>query len=140
MQKNLKQYKNVEIIPCGMWSQKEELRFSKNGNAGSRITVHGATKIYVDSIDHMHAKVRVTLIKMDIEGMEMQALEGAKEIIMTQKPKLAICVYHLIRDIWQIQEKLMQFVPEYQFCLEQPVHVSMSETVLYAFVGGQSES
>ncbi len=77
---------------------------------------------------------------MDIEGMEMQALEGAKEIIMTQKPKLAICVYHLIRDIWQIQEKLMQFVPEYQFCLEQPVHVSMSETVLYAFVGGQSES
>ncbi len=64
-----------------MWSQKEELRFSKNGNAGSRITVHGATKIYVDSIDHMHAKVRVTLIKMDIEGSEMAALKGAEKII-----------------------------------------------------------
>ena len=100
----------------------------------------GEDRLNIYTLDELLKGKKVTLIKMDIEGMEMQALEGAKEIIMTQKPKLAICVYHLIRDIWQIQEKLMQFVPEYQFCLEQPVHVSMSETVLYAFVGGQSES
>jgi len=124
----------IEVFNVGAGSKRETIVY--NGYRGGI----GEDRLNIYTLDELLKGKKVTLIKMDIEGMEMQALEGAKEIIMTQKPKLAICVYHLIRDIWQIQEKLMQFVPEYQFCLEQPVHVSMSETVLYAFVGGQSES
>jgi hypothetical protein len=40
---------------------------------------------------------------MDIEGAELAALNGAKEIIYTQKPKLAISVYHKIEDIFTIK-------------------------------------
>ena len=40
----------------------------------------------------MHAKVRVTLIKMDIEGSEMAALKGAEKIIKRDRPKLAVCI------------------------------------------------
>jgi len=34
------------------------------------------------------------VIKMDIEGYEMKALEGAKELLRYNKPALAIAVYH----------------------------------------------
>lgn len=43
-----------------------------------------------------------TFIKMDIEGSEVAALRGAEEILRTQKPQLAICVYHKTSDFWEI--------------------------------------
>ncbi len=116
-----------------MWSQKEELRFSKNGNAGSRITAHGATKIYVDSIDHMHAKVRVTLIKMDIEGSEMAALKGAEKIIKRDRPKLAVCIYHNPEDIFEIPFLIKKLVPEYKLYIRHHSD-TYAETVVYATV------
>lgn len=52
---------------------------------------------------------------MDIEGFELDALMGAKGLIETYKPKLAICVYHKCEDPVSIVEYLAQLVPEYQF-------------------------
>lgn len=118
-------------MECGV--KKEELRFSKNGNAGSRITVHGATKIYVDSIDHMHAKVRVTLIKMDIEGSEMAALKGAEKIIKRDRPKLAVCIYHNPEDIFEIPFLIKKLVPEYKLYIRHHSD-TYAETVVYATV------
>lgn len=43
-----------------------------------------------------------TFIKMDIEGSEVAALRGTEEILRTQKPQLAICVYHKTSDFWEI--------------------------------------
>ena len=54
---------------------------------------------------------------MDIEGAEQKALSGAKNIIMRDKPQLAICVYHKPNDIWEIPFMLKDWVPEYQLYL-----------------------
>ena len=48
---------------------------------------------------------------MDIEGFELDALMGAKGLIETYKPKLAICVYHKCEDPVSIVEYLAQLVP-----------------------------
>lgn len=42
-------------------------------------------------------KIEVGFIKTDIEGFEMEFLKGAKETICTQKPTMAISIYHF----WQ---------------------------------------
>ncbi len=74
---------------------------------------------------------RVSFIKMDIEGAEMAAIEGAAGTIRRFRPRLAISVYHRFTDLTEIPAALHALVPEYEFTLG---HYSMhlEETVLYA--------
>ena len=48
----------------------------------------------------------VTFIKLEIEGSELQALNGARESIARNRPKMAISIYHKPEDL----ETLLEFV------------------------------
>jgi FkbM family methyltransferase len=54
------------------------------------------------------------LIKMDIEGLEMKALEGAKNTLRTFKPSLAIAVYHEYDNANKCAEIIQNANPEYK--------------------------
>lgn len=49
---------------------------------------------------------RVDVVKMDIEGAEMDALQGASQVIREFKPRLSISAYHKPEDLWDIPQKL----------------------------------
>ena len=72
-----------------------------------------------------------SLIKMDIEGSESQALEGAKEVITKWKPRLAISVYHRRMDIWKIAMQILEYNSGYKFYL-RTYSFTGKDTVLYA--------
>lgn len=76
---------------------------------------------------------KITLIKMDIEGAEYEALLGAERTIKMYRPRLAISIYHNACDYWRIAELVKQFVPEYRISVRhhKTGHV---DTVLYAWV------
>lgn len=59
----------------------------------------------------------LTLIKMDIEGMEQAALRGCEGHIRRQRPKLALSVYHNFEDIWKLPRMIDEMAPEYRFYL-----------------------
>ena len=40
--------------------------------------------------------------EVDIEGFEVDALQGARETIQRQAPVLAVCVYHRQDHLWRI--------------------------------------
>ena len=55
-----------------------------------------------------------TYIKADIEGLELQMLEGAKETLRTYKPKLNLAVYHKSEDSFVLANRLLQIEPSYK--------------------------
>lgn len=55
---------------------------------------------------------KVTLIKMDIEGAEQDALLGSIRHIREEKPKLLISVYHINEDIWKILRMIIDMDPD----------------------------
>ena len=51
-----------------------------------------------------------------------------------KKPKMAICVYHRLEDIWKIPMLLKELVPEYKIALRHHARFRVVETVCYAYL------
>lgn len=119
------------FIKKGLWNDEALLSFESDMSE-SHICDNGPIEIPVTSIDQSIDEP-VTFIKMDIEGAELEALKGAKRHIVTDKPKLAVCVYHKPEDILAIPRYVLSLVPQYRLYLR---HYSFSdnETVLYAVI------
>lgn len=84
-----------------------------------------------DLIDEIGGKV--DLIKLDVEGGELQALQGAEQCIASRKPKLMISMYHKPEDNWEIPRYIRSIAPDYRLWLGHHMFMGI-ETVLYAAV------
>ena len=74
--------------------------------------------IEVSAIDHLDLDViGNAVLKMDVEGDELEALKGAKAFIEKYKPYRAICVYHKMEDILEIPEFIYSVSRDYTFFL-----------------------
>lgn len=130
LEKNTRNLK-IKIIPYGLWNKKDKLNFNILASGISNINEYGGGVIYTDCIDNIHKETRITFIKMDIEGAEIEALYGAKETILSQKPKLAICIYHKPEHLYAIPQLIHKWVPEYKLYIRHHSD-NIAETVLYA--------
>ena len=87
----------------------------------------------VDALDHLLGDKKVTFIKMDIEGAEQPALAGARGIIRTQRPRLAICTYHNLEDMLGIPLVIHELCPGYRIYLRHHTNTRYG-TICYAQV------
>lgn len=124
--------KNVEVIRKGLYSHECVLYFHENQH-GSFVAedIESEQQIAVTSIDGC-IDDKVTFIKMDIEGSELKALDGAMNTIKECKPKMAICAYHLEEDLWEVPLKIKEILPEYKIYMRQHYAEMDEETVCYA--------
>ncbi len=127
--------KNVTFFSKAAWNKKEVLRFQADEGmypGGSRIDdVAGNIEVEADTIDNCLNGEKVTFIKMDIEGSEFKALQGARDTIEKYKPRLAISLYHKPEDIVEIPYIINDIRDDYKFGIRQYAS-NMQETVLYA--------
>ena len=121
----------IKIFNMGIWDSECDITYSI-GNSQSTIGT-GEGKGHVVPLDDVLKNEKVTFIKMDIEGAEPQALRGARNIIQNQTPRLAVCVYHDFRHLWEIPLYLKELVPEYKIYLRHHTNLEY-ETVCYAVV------
>jgi FkbM family methyltransferase len=70
--------------------------------------------IFTKTLDSLYRNEKIDLIKMDIEGFEMNALLGAKEIIKNQTPTLILSAYHKNKDIYDFIDFIESLSKEYK--------------------------
>jgi len=101
---------NVIVVGKGLWSRKDKLEFSVKESAGcnslvtlkTRGKVIGTMEIEVDTLDNILQELgididKVALIKMDIEGSEIEALKGMDRIVSKDNDvKVAVASYHIV--------------------------------------------
>ena len=121
----------IKFYNYGLWNENKSVSFIEN-KAGSEIVEDGNASAQCIALDDFIDE-KVTFIKMDIEGAEQNALEGAKNIILRDKPKLAICLYHKPEDLWKIPLYIHSLVPEYKIYIRHHSHTN-EETVMYAHI------
>lgn len=121
----------IEFFEAGVFSRDGSAYFCATGTVnGSVSDVGGDIEIRVRRIDSV-VNEPPTFIKMDIEGIESSALEGARETIGRYAPKLAIAAYHSGPDIWRLGTMIRDFRRDYQLYLRHYTEGGL-ETVLYA--------
>lgn len=124
---------DLQLYNKGLWHENAMLQFDEMGNGGSHITQQTtSTSIEVTSLDNCVTD-KVTFIKMDIEGAELNALKGSKEIIKRYKPRLAISIYHKKEDLIEIPAYINEIVPEYRLYIRHYSNAAI-ETILYAVI------
>lgn len=123
---------NIEIFNCATWDKREKIYFTEDGQS-TCMDEKGKTEVQGIDIDAIVKDDKVTFIKMDVEGSELRALKGAKNTIIRNHPRLAICIYHKPMDVIELASYILEIVPEYKFYIR---HYSshMWETVLYAVI------
>lgn len=131
--KNIEGLDRVKIFNYAVWDKQEQISFHEKGSASSYSDM-GKIRANGMDLDSVIGSVEeVTFIKMDIEGSERRALEGAKKIIIKNHPRLAICIYHKPIDIIELPEYLLRLVPEYKFYIRH-YGSHMGEEILYAVI------
>lgn len=127
----LKEFKPVK---AGAWSEDTILSFTDKGGGTSSgsIDASGNIEIVVKALDNLSECQSATYIKMDIEGAELKALQGAEKIIKERRPKLAICLYHRPEDFFEIPLYIKSLNPDYNLFLHHHCTYWSWETVLYA--------
>lgn len=127
--------RDIELIPKGTWSRNTTLSFSADQGevdaGGGVIDGNGVSNVMVTTIDDVVGNDKVTFIKMDVEGAELESLKGAAETIKRNAPRLAICIYHKQEDLWTIPSYILKLNSNYRFYIRHYCSITW-ETVLYA--------
>ena len=90
----------------------------------------GVEEIETAALDDVLEGKKITFIKMDIEGAEYEALQGARKLIMENRPRMAISVYHKFEDFVTLADLVLKMHPDYRIAFRHYGYDDL-ETVMY---------
>lgn len=113
----------ITVHECGVWSELGELGFSDSGGRQSTFLAVQKKTVPVNSIDNLADGKAVSYIKMDVEGAEVQAIEGGRDVIQKFAPKMFVAAYHYDVDVFRLPLLLWKLVPEYKIFFRKHPYV-----------------
>jgi FkbM family methyltransferase len=123
--------RTAQCLPLGLSDSYRILSFNAGSGEGAAISENGTAHIAVAALDDVLAGCTVDFIKLDVEGAELQALQGARRLIQRSRPVLALSLYHCPQDLWELPLALSSLCEDYRFHVRQHYFNSF-DSVLYA--------
>ena len=137
----LNSLENVTLVQIGLGAQASrvmmEVRTPSNrgGNRISPVNGYGSTEVNIkrlDDVEEISAWPRVDLIKIDVEGYELNVLMGAEGILLREKPVLFIEIDdNNLRDQRHSAEMLLQFLRKTGY--RNMIHATTNELITEGF-------
>jgi FkbM family methyltransferase len=123
----------ITVLPYALGRENGTVRFSAEGAVHSKLAADsGGVEVECRSLDAVLDDGECpTIIKMDIEGAETEAIPGAAKTIARCRPILAICAYHRCDHLWRIPKLLKEAYPDCKIFLRRYAEECW-ETVYYA--------
>lgn len=134
-------FTNIKTYAVGLWNKNchKELYFQDDVDASLVYRKNEgfylpATLVALDKFVVKENIQKVDFITLDVEGAELQALQGAETIMFTQKPNLAITLHHRPTDAFEIINYLNKLNCGYKFWLgyHTPTNNDPVNVLLYA--------
>jgi len=133
------------VYPKGVWNKDDSLplNVADDNFAANSVVMHapGAHATFmaplttIDKIVGELALPRVDFIKMDIEGAEVNALQGARETVRRFRPRLAIATEHKPDDEVAIPAAVRSIRSDYQaecgYCAQANGHIRPEAMYFY---------
>ncbi len=122
---------NCITLNNAIWSENCTLTFDDNKGRGGSAKSDGieTPAVCVDYIAEKYGKF--TYINIDVEGAEKEMLEGAKNTLKQNKPKLCMAVYHRSEDVFNLINLVKEINPDYEIHLRHHPHISFWDTNIY---------
>ena len=79
----------------------------------SNVALKNTREIDVITVDSLKLD-NVSFIKFDVEGSELEAIEGARETILKSRPVMKIACYHRSEDVFALVQKVLEIRPDYK--------------------------
>lgn len=112
----------ITPVPFGAGSEPATAELDSEDDApDARATLRGKpgarAAIRIETLDRLFAETRIDFIKIDIEGHDPAALEGARAVLNRDRPGLAVAAYHAPDHLWRIPALLDALCPGYRIYL-----------------------
>lgn len=108
-----------------------QVRFSSRGGRNSAVDGSDGVMIPAESVDHVLAGRPATILKLDVEGAEEEALLGSRETLRRYHPKLILSAYHRNSDLYRLPLLACRLGGEYQVYLRHHPYIPAWETNFY---------
>ncbi len=92
----------IDCLNCCADEKSGKRFYAMDGGRKSHALQEQGREISAKTVDEILAGEVVSLIKMDVEGMEAAALRGAAETIRRCKPSMQISAYHRSEDLFAL--------------------------------------
>ena len=109
--KNTEHLHNITCLNCCVDAQPGEQFYAMDGGRKSHSLQGEGVKITARTVDDLISDSSVSLIKMDVEGMEAAVLSGAAKTIVKYKPSMQIAAYHRSEDLFHLPLLVQELCP-----------------------------